>query len=88
MDPTTIEAEKDTHDVEERESATKVHNEPSAPEWTPLDKKIVLKLDCLVIPMVTMVYLLAFLDRANIGNARVVSTFTHPVRVYMTDIQR
>lgn len=43
-------------------------------ESAALDRKIDFKLDCLVIPLVTMVYLLAFLDRANLGNARVVST--------------
>jgi hypothetical protein len=36
-----------------------------------LERKTVLKLDLLLVPMMCMIYLLAFLDRANIGNARV-----------------
>ncbi|EEH21202.2 hypothetical protein PABG_03433 [Paracoccidioides brasiliensis Pb03] len=36
-----------------------------------LDRKILLKLDLILVPMMGMLYLLAFLDRANIGNARV-----------------
>ncbi|KAH8893604.1 MFS transporter [Thozetella sp. PMI_491] len=67
---THFQTEKDSH-VEEHESPKKVANELAASEESPLDKKIVLKLDCLVIPLVTVVYLLAFLDRANVGNARV-----------------
>ncbi|PGH06774.1 hypothetical protein GX51_02215 [Blastomyces parvus] len=43
-----------------------------APEkQTRLDRKILLKLDLLLVPMMGMLYLLAFLDRSNIGNARV-----------------
>ncbi|EEQ90684.1 hypothetical protein RJZ56_005982 [Blastomyces dermatitidis] len=40
-------------------------------EQTKLDRKLLLKLDFLLVPMMGMLYLLAFLDRANIGNARV-----------------
>ncbi|KLJ09713.1 hypothetical protein EMPG_14860 [Blastomyces silverae] len=40
-------------------------------ELTKLDRKLLLKLDFLLVPMMGMLYLLAFLDRANIGNARV-----------------
>lgn len=36
-----------------------------------LDKKTLFKLDILLVPLVASMYLLAFLDRANIGNARV-----------------
>ena len=36
-----------------------------------LERKTVLKLDLLLVPMMCALYLLAFLDRANIGNARV-----------------
>lgn len=42
-------------------------------ELAHLDKKLLLKLDLSVIPVVSVIYLLAYLDRANIGNARVVS---------------
>lgn len=42
-------------------------------ELAHLDKKLLLKLDLSVIPIVSVIYLLAYLDKANIGNARVVS---------------
>lgn len=44
----------------------------SEEEIAKLDRKLVLKLDLILVPIVAMFYLLAFLDRANIGNARVV----------------
>ena len=47
--------------------------EPDEAEWASFDRKMLVKMDLMLIPMVTMVYLLAFLDRANVGNARVVS---------------
>ncbi|CAL1713318.1 unnamed protein product [Somion occarium] len=50
-------------------------NESSEWEADPVDelaeKRAVRKLDCTVLPLMTMFYLLSFLDRANIGNARV-----------------
>ena len=45
----------------------------AAVDHSPLDKKILLKLDLIVLPVIAMLYLLVFIDRANIGNARVVS---------------
>ena len=36
-----------------------------------LDKKTLFRLDILLVPLLASMYLLAFLDRANIGNARV-----------------
>lgn len=53
-----------------------VQNESSAAvdeELIAFDRKMLLKLDIALVPMMAMLYLLAFLDRANIGNARVVS---------------
>lgn len=44
----------------------------SGEETAKLDRKIVMKLDLILVPIVAMFYFLAFLDRANIGNARVV----------------
>lgn len=43
----------------------------AAVDHSPLDKKILLKLDLVVLPVIAMLYLLVFIDRANIGNARV-----------------
>lgn len=45
----------------------------SQAELARLDRRVVLKLDLLVLPLVCTIYLLGYLDRANIGNARVVS---------------
>jgi hypothetical protein len=36
-----------------------------------LERKTVLKLDLLLVPLMCGLYLLAFMDRANIGNTRV-----------------
>ena len=36
-----------------------------------LDRKVVLKLDLLLLPIMCALFVLLFLDRANIGNARV-----------------
>lgn len=58
------------HEVREQQ---KRPGEPLEAEWASFDRKMLVKMDLLLIPMVTMVYLLAFLDRANVGNARVVS---------------
>ncbi|KIK57790.1 hypothetical protein GYMLUDRAFT_262951 [Collybiopsis luxurians FD-317 M1] len=40
-------------------------------ELKKLEKKAVRRLDIVILPMMTMFYLLSFLDRSNIGNARV-----------------
>lgn len=68
-------SEKDGLDtnVEEREVGAAAHGN-SDEQWKAFDRKLILKLDLLLIPLLTMVYLLAFLDRANVGNARVVSS--------------
>ncbi|CAA7261574.1 unnamed protein product [Cyclocybe aegerita] len=39
---------------------------------TPEDKKLVRKIDFRLIPILTLLYLLSFLDRSNIGNAKIV----------------
>ena len=41
-------------------------------ETLKLDRQTLLRLDLLLMPMTLMLYLLAWLDRANVGNARVV----------------
>ncbi|EON67437.1 hypothetical protein W97_06691 [Coniosporium apollinis CBS 100218] len=49
----------------------KSYAEPE-PEWTPEEEKAVRrKLDYRIVPVVTLLYLLCFIDRANIGNARI-----------------
>ncbi|KIV95820.1 hypothetical protein PV10_03426 [Exophiala mesophila] len=44
------------------------------PAFTPdpkMEKQVLRRLDALVLPIIAMMYLLSFLDRSNIGNARV-----------------
>ena len=36
-----------------------------------LDRKVVIKLDLLLMPIMSVIFVFLFLDRANIGNARV-----------------
>ncbi|CAE7074268.1 unnamed protein product [Rhizoctonia solani] len=48
-----------------------VASESRRSEFETLHRRATLKIDLIVIPILTMFYLLSFLDRANIGNARV-----------------
>lgn len=66
------------HEVGAQVTAAVQVSHKTEAEWAGFDRKLVLKLDMLLIPLVTTVYLLAFLDRANIGNARVVSKNHQP----------
>ena len=50
----------------------------SREERARIDKQVVRKLDMLLLPMVCVIYLLGYIDRANVGNARVVSVFNSP----------
>lgn len=36
-----------------------------------LEKATLLRLDCLVLPIMAMLYLLSIMDRSNVGNARI-----------------
>lgn len=76
--PAASEKEAALFEEEHLSSSGQVHvgERPSEEEWAPSDRKLNLKLDLLILPLVTIVYLLAFLDRANIGNARVVCTLS------------
>lgn len=46
---------------------------PPTAEERRLDKQTVLRLDLLLMPTTLILYFLAWLDRANVGNARIVS---------------
>lgn len=48
-----------------------VEDQPTEEERR-LDKETLRRLDLLLMPMTLILYLLAWLDRANVGNARVV----------------
>lgn len=67
----------------ENNSAKKTTS-PFLPESVPdLDRQTVLRLDLVLVPLMVMLYFLAWLDRANIGNARVVR---FPSKPHLTSI--
>ncbi|KAK6380831.1 hypothetical protein LTS17_005032 [Exophiala oligosperma] len=92
--PAASEKEAALFEEEHLSSSGQVHvgERPSEEEWAPSDRKLNLKLDLLILPLVTIVYLLAFLDRANIGNARVaglqedlkISSYQYQVAITVT----
>jgi len=51
--------------------ASKMSTEKDTADLTRLERKTVTKLDLLLVPSMSILYLLAFLDRTNVGNARV-----------------
>jgi len=51
--------------------ASKTATAEDAADYTRLERKTVTKLDLLLVPSMSILYLAAFLDRTNIGNARV-----------------
>ncbi|OQU98734.1 hypothetical protein CLAIMM_04473 [Cladophialophora immunda] len=73
--------EKEIADHVEGDEETDLENVPgtdrrelsslAATELASYNRKMLVKLDVVLVPTMAMLYLLAFLDRANIGNARV-----------------
>ena len=61
-------------DIEAHDTAVMEESPTARAEIASYDRKVLFKLDVVIVPMMAMLYLIAFLDRANIGNARVVST--------------
>ncbi|KAL2057966.1 hypothetical protein ABVK25_001583 [Lepraria finkii] len=53
---------------DEPEAFTQSHQRHVVPE---IERRVIRKLDFRVVPLVTALYVLAFLDRSNIGNARI-----------------
>jgi hypothetical protein len=51
--------------------ASKISVGEDAANITRLERKTVTKLDLLLVPSMSILYLAAFLDRTNVGNARV-----------------
>ena len=51
--------------------ASKTATAEDAANRTRLERKAVTKLDLLLVPSMSILYLAAFLDRTNVGNARV-----------------
>lgn len=53
------------------EIETKISEEPAFVPDPKIEKQVLRRLDAIVLPIVAMMYLLSFLDRSNLGNARV-----------------
>ncbi|CZR52344.1 related to putative tartrate transporter [Phialocephala subalpina] len=49
----------------------------STPERTPEEKALVWKQDLRIVPLCAAIYLLCYLDRSNIGNAKTLNSSTH-----------
>ncbi|KAE8365933.1 major facilitator superfamily domain-containing protein [Aspergillus caelatus] len=73
MAPSDIEASLDgdskLEHVEEIENASRVDPE--------LERRIVRKIDCRLLPTTAVIYLLCYLDRSNIGNAKILNSSTN-----------
>lgn len=58
-------------DCASQSESIRVKTAKDAANQTRLERKTVIKLDLLLVPSMSILYLLAFLDRTNVGNARV-----------------
>ena len=65
------------------ESATHVHQRHMVPQ---IERRLVRKMDLRIVPLVTACYVLAFLGRLNIGNARI-TVMTHDLKLVDNDYQ-
>lgn len=63
-----------SNDVANEEIINQWYNMPTV-EREKYEKKLVRKLDLKLIPLLTLLYLLSFIDRANIGNAKIQGVF-------------
>jgi hypothetical protein len=64
--------EKNFEDVQLEARQASVDNGGSAPYIDPvIEKRVVRKIDWHLVPLLMALYLLAFLDRSNIGNAKI-----------------
>lgn len=61
---------KDVSAIENAPESVDVGNDQ---ERARIDKQTIRRLDVLLLPLVCIIYLLGYIDRANVGNARVVS---------------
>lgn len=61
-----------TNMMDEKKPLAELEGVGSLPDFSHVDeKKILRKMDLRLIPIMSLLYLLAFLDRGNIGNARI-----------------
>lgn len=59
-------------DLREKETVPNNAVDPSTIDFSHIDeKKVLRKMDIRLLPMLALLYLLSFLDRGNIGNARI-----------------
>lgn len=66
-----------THSDTEKPSASAIENGTDTPLHSrEKENKLLRKLDLRLIPMLALLYLLAFLDRGNIGNAKIEGMLT------------
>ena len=70
------------HD-EELDSTTHTHQRHVVPE---IERRVIRKMDFRIVPLVTALYVLAFLDRSNIGNARIAG-MTRELKLVGNDYQ-
>ncbi|KAF5240642.1 hypothetical protein FANTH_9446 [Fusarium anthophilum] len=67
--PFSLEKSPDTQDIEE--GTVHQYGQPALPVNEALESKLRWKMDLRILPTVTIIYLLCFIDRANIGNAKI-----------------
>ncbi|KAL5627190.1 hypothetical protein FOBRF1_001533 [Fusarium oxysporum] len=65
----SLEKSADTQDIEE--GTVHQYGQPAPPVDEALESKLRWKMDLRILPTVTIIYLLCFIDRANIGNAKI-----------------
>jgi len=81
--------EKDVLERDEKLEDAEGTNTPSsdgmtAKERAALTRRLLLKLDIRILPVLTLLFLCSFLDRTNVGNAK---TYNLELAVHMTDFQ-
>lgn len=72
--PTTLEADKPSSKLafeKTGDSSSDSSELESAPHHGIVDAKLVRKMDLRLLPILTILYLLSFLDRSNVGNAKI-----------------
>ena len=63
-----LDEEKQAVHGEDIGTATELHQRHVVPD---IERRVIRKMDSRIVPLVTALYILAFLDRSNIGNARI-----------------
>lgn len=65
-------------DIFSSKEASERWNNTSPEEKATFEKKLLRKLDFKIIPWLTLLYLISFLDRTNIGNAKILGVRSRP----------